>query len=92
MGLFRLGADPVGRLQRDGGPEESGVVVALAHEHRVGLDAGANHKQRLWLSTHLKAFSLAHREEVRPVVLSHHAAHVWGEIERCRPFRKRCIG
>ena len=68
------------------------MVVALAHEHRVGLDAGADHKQRFWFSAHLKAFSLAHGKEVRPVVLADYVAHVWGELERCRPFRKRRIG
>ena len=67
-------------------------MVALAHEHCVGLDASAYHKQRLWFSAHLKAFSLAHREEVRPVVLADYVAHVWGELEGCRPFYKRRIG
>ena len=76
------------RVQLQRSPVQSRVVVALAHEDRVGVDTRADHKQRLGLAAHLPAFALADREKVGAVVLAHHLAHVGTKGKACARVAK----
>ena len=65
-GLTRV--DPMRGFQGDDLPEESWMVVALTHVHRVGVHACADHEERLWFAADIQPLSLPHREEVGAVV------------------------
>ena len=58
-----------------GSAVQSRMVVALSHENGVGLDARSNDKQRLWLSSDLQPFPLAHGEKVGAIMLANDLAH-----------------